>query len=100
MPDETGTEKSGMDLYFIDRAGQNFKVAILHSPYFLIDCKDEKHLMELGQHLQKKFEGCRIEFVDMEDLDMPNHLSGKKHKFLKIIFHTVNDLIDAKNVLR
>jgi len=37
MPDETGVEKSGLDLYFIDRIGGNFKASILYEPYFYVD---------------------------------------------------------------
>ena len=31
---------------------------------------------------------------------MPGHLSGKKHRFLKLSFNTVQELIDAKSELR
>ena len=37
--------------------------------------------------------------MEKEDLEMNNHLSGKKHKFLKISFNTLQDLIEAKNKL-
>ena len=37
MPDETGLERSGLDLYFIDREGGNFKASIFYEPYFYID---------------------------------------------------------------
>ncbi len=99
MPDETGTEKSAMDLYFIDRNGTNFKCTVAYDPYFYIDVKDQKKIMEISSQLLKRFEGCRVEQIDKEDLDMPNHLSGKLHKFLKISFHKVSDLVDAKQIL-
>ena len=38
--------------------------------------------------------------MDLEDLDLANHLSGKKHKFLKISFGTVNELMEARNELK
>jgi hypothetical protein len=31
---------------------------------------------------------------------MPGHLSGKKHKLLKLCFGTVAELIEVKGVLR
>lgn len=89
-----------MDLYFIDRNGNNFKSTVLCSPYFYIDVHDPKHIPELTQHLQKRFENCRLEQVDMEDLDMRNHLSGKTHRFLRISFGTVSELMDCKATLR
>ncbi len=41
-----------------------------------------------------------MEVVEKEDLAMANHLSGKLHKMLKLIFGTVSDLMEAKNFLR
>ena len=86
MPDETGNEKSALDLYYIDREGGNFKATIFFKPYFYLDVKDLRRLTEVSGHLLKKFENCVIEQIDLEDLDLANHLSGKKHKFLKISF--------------
>ena len=34
--------------------------------------------------------------VDKEDLDLVNHLVGIKARFLKLRFHSVEDLIKAK----
>ena len=110
MPDETGIEKSGMDLYFIERgassdgtgggAGGNFKATVFFEPYFYLDVSDPRRLVEISNHLLKRFEGCKTQFVEREDLDLPNHLSGKKHPFLKLSFGTVNEQMDAKSQLR
>lgn len=101
MPDETGLERSALDLYLIDREGNNFKAAVFFDPYFYLDLQDPKHGLELSQHLTKRFEGsCRTEMVEREDLDMANHLSGKRHSFLKLSFGTVAEQMDAKAVLR
>ena len=99
MPDETGMEKSAVDLYFLDRNGGNFKATVFYEPYFYVDVVDPRRTVELTQHLRKRFEGCRVEQADKEDLDMPNHLSGKKHRFLKMSFGTVQELMDAKSQL-
>ena len=40
MADETGAEKSALDLYYIDRLGENFKATVFFQPYFYIDVKD------------------------------------------------------------
>ena len=55
---------------------------------------------EIAACLIKKFDGCSVEQIDLEDLDLANHLSGKKHKFLKISFGTVNELMEARNELK
>ena len=100
MPDEYGNEKSGLDLYFLDRQGGNFKATIFYKPYFYVDLYDARRALEISQHLQKKFEGCHVDIIEKDDLSMPGHLSGKKHKFLKLSFGTVNELMDVKNVLK
>ena len=104
MPDETGIEKSGLDLYFIDReggeGGGNFKATVFYEPYFLVDVADPRRVMEVANHLLRKFEGCKAVQVEREDLDLPNHLSGKRHPFLKVSFGTVTELMDAKSALR
>ena len=102
MPDETGTEKSALDLYFVDKHGGNFKATVFHEPYFYVDVSDPRRLLELVQALPKRLEGCgcKVSQVELADLDMPNHLSGKLHKFLKLSFGTVAELTDAKSLLR
>ena len=98
--DETGRERSGLDLFFIDYSGVNFKASLFYRPYFYLDVNDNRKLMEVSQHLQRRFETCVAEIIEMEDLDMANHLSGKKHKFLKVSFNTVSDLMEAKAKIR
>lgn len=43
-------------------------------------------------YLQRKFGGqaAKIEIVDKEDLDMPNHLIGIKHSMIKMSFYNTN----------
>jgi len=94
--DSDGNEVSGIELYFIDRNGDNFKGSILFEPYLLVDISDKNRLHELSQHLQKRISTCFVTVVEKEDLDMPNHLNGNKHSFLKLSFKKVSDLMDAK----
>lgn len=51
-------------------------------------------------YLPRRLEGCTVEEVEREDLDMPNHLSGKKHKFLKLSFKSESQMSDAKAIVR
>ena len=96
MADESGTEKSGLDLYFLDREGENFKASIFYEPYFYLVVSDHRRVNEITQHLQKRFEACRIAPIKKEDLEMANHLSGRLHTMLKLSFSTVSELMDAK----
>lgn len=98
--DETGTERSGMDLYFIDQQGGNFKATIFFDPYFYVDVADSRRIMEISQHLLKRIEGCRTEIVNKEDLDLANHLAGRQHRLIKLSFNTVSELVAAKAMLR
>lgn len=96
--DEAGRERSGLELYFVDKEGQNFKASLLYDPYFYIDVAPiHSHRMnEIANHLLKRFEGCRVSIESKEDLDLPNHLAGVQHKLIKISFDTVAALMDAK----
>lgn len=49
------------------------------------------------QYLQRRFETqhMRISICEKEDLELPNHLSGLKHKFLKLAFSTYVLRLDA-----
>ena len=38
--------------------------------------------------------------IEKEDLDMPNHLSGKKRKLLKLLFSNVSDLCQLRDVIK
>jgi hypothetical protein len=135
MPDESGIERSGLDLYFIEKGGDlgpnaedytsadtraaadvdagagavggglprklsNFKATLFYEPYLYLDVADPRRSMEVANALMKKFPGSKAVQVEMEDLDLPNHLSGKKHPFLKLSCNTERELLDAKQALR
>lgn len=52
--------------------------------------------------MRKRFENLieNIERVEKEDLEMPNHLSGRKGKFLKLSFRNTVDLAAVRKVLQ
>ncbi len=37
-----------------------------------------------------------IDYVDKEDLDLVNHLSGKTQKYLKLSFKNIQDLMTVR----
>lgn len=100
MPDSSGQEKAGIEMYFIDRDGSNFKACFFYQPYFFLDVSDHNRLLEVCNFLMRKFEGCFCSVISKEDLDLPNHLSGLQHRFIKIAFNTVSELIECKSQLR
>ncbi|KAL3942259.1 MAG: hypothetical protein SGBAC_003529 [Bacillariaceae sp.] len=94
----SGVEQAGLDLYFVDEDGENFKTTVLHRPYIylLTHEKDEG----LGQLLLKKYSGCLVDarLVPMVDLDQPNHLSptNSTRMVWKLIFDNVSQLMDVR----
>lgn len=58
-------------------------------------------LEELRDFLKRKFSDkvASVTALEKEDLEMHNHLSGKKRTVLKLSFFTVNDLVTVRNDL-
>ena len=52
---------------------------IFYKPYFYVLVKEERYIQDCIQCIRRRFEDSAVEVtvVDKEDLDMPNHLSGK-----------------------
>ncbi|CAJ1945696.1 unnamed protein product [Cylindrotheca closterium] len=97
----SGIEQAGLDLYFVDGNGGNFKTTVLHRPYIylLTHEKDEG----LGQLLLKKYSGLLADarLVPMVDLDQPNHLSptNSTRMVWKLIFDNVSQLMEVRSSL-
>ncbi|KAK3158029.1 hypothetical protein QOZ80_2AG0131930 [Eleusine coracana subsp. coracana] len=57
--------------------------------------------LEVEAYLRRRYEGeiSDVEIIEKEDLDLKNHLSGLKRKYLKLQFDTVQQLMRVKNDL-
>eukprot|EP00752_Nemacystus_decipiens_P002463 g2319.t1 len=101
IPDAAGNEKSGLDMYFLEQDGGTFKATVFYKPYFYVLVKEERYIQDCIQCIRRRFEDSAVEVtvVDKEDLDMPNHLSGKLRRYLKLSFHSVADLMEVKKAL-
>ncbi|MFT7808498.1 DNA polymerase epsilon catalytic subunit A isoform X1 [Arapaima gigas] len=88
---------SAVDYYFIQEDGSRFKVALPFRPYFYIATKQNCE-REVMSFLSKKFQGkvAKLEMVQKEDLDLPNHLVGLRKTYIKLSFNTVDDLVKVK----
>ncbi|XP_076350234.1 DNA polymerase epsilon catalytic subunit 1 isoform X2 [Tachypleus tridentatus] len=84
---------SAVDYYFVEEDGNRFKVSFPFKPYFYLATKKDCE-QEVVSFLTRKFAGSisRVEQVQKEDLDLPNHLVGLKANYLKLSFLTVTDL--------
>ncbi|XP_015586460.1 DNA polymerase epsilon catalytic subunit A [Cephus cinctus] len=88
---------SGVDYYFLEEDGTRFKVSVPYQPYFYILCR-KNTFEEVSTFLFKKFNGIvlKIETVSKEDLDLPNHLTGLKQKYLKLSFSNLTNLMRVR----
>ncbi|XP_052142334.1 DNA polymerase epsilon catalytic subunit A-like isoform X2 [Oryza glaberrima] len=98
--EDTGKIYSCVDLYFVSQDGSTFKVKYKFPPYFYAATKDKMEL-EVEAYLRRRYEGdiADIEIIEKEDLDLKNHLSGLKRKYLKIQFDTVQQLMRVRSDL-
>lgn len=89
-----------MDYYFLEEDGSYFRSTVVFSPYFLVECKSGTETV-VEDFLRRRFENTIESFcrVDKENLDMPNHLSGRKGRFLKLSFRNTVDLAAVKKIL-
>ncbi|ODV64406.1 DNA polymerase epsilon catalytic subunit [Ascoidea rubescens DSM 1968] len=92
---------SAVDLYFLDKEGGTFKSSVLYDPYFLLSCSNTNYQNEVEEFLTKKLEGLlkKILKISKEDLKLTNHLIGIQRSYLKISFHNVSDLIEARRII-
>ncbi|GFU44302.1 DNA polymerase epsilon catalytic subunit A [Nephila pilipes] len=88
---------SAVDYYFIEDDGGRFKATLPYKPYFYVSAVNGTE-QEVASHLTRKYGGLisKVEIVQKENLDLPNHLSGLKGKFIKLLFTTVSDLIKVR----
>ncbi|KAL6634447.1 hypothetical protein ACP70R_027118 [Stipagrostis hirtigluma subsp. patula] len=98
--EDTGRVYSCVDLYFVSQDGSTFKVKHKFRPYFYAATKDKMEL-EVEAYIRRRYEGeiSEIEIIEKEDLDLKNHLSGLKRKYLKLQFDTVQQLMRVRNDL-
>jgi len=63
-----------------------------------VEPKDTQNIIV---YLTNTFESLisHIEYIDKVDLDLPNHLSGKTQKYIKLNFKKVEDLLEVRKQL-
>ena len=99
--DAEGTEHSALDLFFLQEDGETFKATYQYQPYFYVAVKGDRH-KEVGVFLKRRFDKQLVsaQVVELEDMDLPNHLSGIKQAYLKLAFRNCVDLMDVRKHLR
>ncbi|XP_055613279.1 DNA polymerase epsilon catalytic subunit 1 [Uranotaenia lowii] len=91
---------AALDLYFLQMDGTRYKMTIIYAPYLLLITK-EGQALEVSKFLTKKYSGqlLNVEFIEREDLDLPNHLSGLKQNLLKLTFANTTHMTKVKRDL-
>ena len=97
---ETGQSQAALGLYFLQADGACFKCVRTYEPYFFLLVK-EKYLAEVEEFLRRTFgkEISSISTVEKEDLDLVNHLSGLKRRYMKVGFLTIQALLSVRGKL-
>ncbi len=87
-------------LFFFAADGTCFKVVKAYEPYFYLLVK-EKYLAEVEEFLRRTFgkEVSQVATVDKEDLELVNHLSGLKRRYVKVSFLTIQALLSVRGKL-
>ena len=95
--DKPNVELAAVDCYFLQENGVTFKATILHRPYFYVQIPEEM-VKDAMNMLERRLDGqcTSIEEVQMVDLDLPDHLSGKHGHFIKLSFSNVQDLYNVR----
>ncbi|CDS37731.1 dna polymerase epsilon catalytic subunit a [Echinococcus multilocularis] len=97
--DDSKNLVSAVDFYFIQSDDRRFKVSRPYLPYFLVSVDGDQDVeTEVTTFLSREFAGriVKVEVVEKEDLDMPNHLIGLKARYLKLSFHCVDELVRVR----
>ncbi|KEG13670.1 putative DNA polymerase epsilon catalytic subunit [Trypanosoma grayi] len=90
--------RAALVLLFQDHEREIFHVNLFYNPYIFVGAVEgHEHEVELG--LMSLFGPQlihQIETVGREDLDLINHLSGRKRIFLKVVFCNVQNLTTVR----
>lgn len=91
---------AALDMYFLQMDGSRYKVTIVYPPYLFIVPRHGQSL-EVARFLSKKYAGVmqKLEHTHKEDLDLPNHLSGRKLEVLQMWFPNNNAMIKVRRDL-
>lgn len=99
---EDRLERSGLDMYFLQQDGDTFKATLAFQPYLYLVMASTEFEKEIRAALERKFEGLlsSLELVELEDLEMHNHLAGHKRRLLKLSFRSSSEMMTVRQQLR
>ena len=100
---ESGAPESGLYLYFIDKYGKTFSCVYRFHPYFLVDFSEDigsSGIESAVTMLKTRFpQAMSVELEEKDDLDMMDHLNGRKHPLVRITFSSMDPYSSVKREL-
>uniref|UniRef100_A0A0N5A8U1 DNA polymerase epsilon catalytic subunit n=1 Tax=Syphacia muris TaxID=451379 RepID=A0A0N5A8U1_9BILA len=92
VDEQTKVIYAACDFYFLQIDGERFKISYPFRPYLYLDVVPSSEF-QVSSYLAKKYSGIVItDIVEKEDLDLKNHLSGLKKKYIKVSFPSMSEL--------
>lgn len=86
---------AAVDFYFIAENRSRLKISYPFRPYLYLGTKPGFEF-QVAAYLSKKYPIAHVEHVEKENLDMKNHLSGLKGKYLFISFPSTVEMAAFK----
>uniref|UniRef100_A0A915ME31 DNA polymerase epsilon catalytic subunit n=1 Tax=Meloidogyne javanica TaxID=6303 RepID=A0A915ME31_MELJA len=83
--EKTKVIQSVVNFYFLESCGGRFKISYLFRPYLYLETVPGSEFA-VAEFLSRKYHFVQVEHVEKENLDLKNHLSGLKSKYLRVSF--------------
>ncbi|CAJ0927336.1 unnamed protein product, partial [Mesorhabditis belari] len=90
---------AAVDFYFLEDMNKRYKISYPFRPYFFIATTNGFEHQVAALICKKYGSFIQSEIVEKEDLDLKNHLSGLKKKYIKLSFPSVRELMKVKSDL-
>ena len=100
IEEQDGTQLSAVEYYFIRPDGTGFKALQTAQPYMYVSVHvgaENEVEAALRRNFTTELKDVRTQF--QEDLALPNHLSGQRKKYLKLLFDNTRDLMTVRRTL-
>ena len=91
MDEPTKTIVSALDLYFLEEDGSRFKIQYVFRPYLYLETTAGNE-MAVTAYISRKYHYTQVEHVEKQNLDLKNHLSGLRSKFILVSFPSTAEL--------
>ncbi|CAJ0578382.1 unnamed protein product, partial [Mesorhabditis spiculigera] len=99
VDEQTKSIVAAVDFYFLEDMNKRFKITYPFRPYLFISTTSGYELQVSSLFSKKYGSFITVDLVEKEDLDLKNHLSGLKKKYIKLTFPSMKELAKVKSEL-